>query len=173
MGLQAELRFDYRGANPVQRGLQHVASTPLGGKVFPPIMYRIDKPLHRWSKGRLTAPGVIIGLPVVMLTTTGAKSGLPRTMPVAAIPFDGDLVVLGTNFGQERTPAWAWNLAAHPRATATWRDASVPVEAHRLTSGDLDAAWSAAGRVYAGFPKYRVRIGDSREVLAFRLVPST
>lgn len=171
MGLQRRLGFQHGGANPVQRGMQHVVSTRLGGKLFQPVLYRIDRPLYRWSDGRFTAPGVVVGLPVVMLTTTGAKSGQLRTMPVAAIPYAGDLVVLGTNFAQHRTPGWAANLRTDPRGEVTWRSATVPVMAVRIPPDEMDDVWRAAAAVYTGFPKYRQRIGDSREVLAFRLVP--
>lgn len=170
VGLQAALGFPIRRANLAQRGLQHVVSTRLGGRVFASLLYRIDRPLHRWSHGRMTAPGVFIGLPVVMLTTVGARSGQVRTMPVAAIPFEGDLAVLGTNFAQHRTPGWAANLAHDPLAEVTWQDRSVPVRAVRVAADEVDSVWAAAGEVYAGFPKYRERIGTSREVLAFRLV---
>ena len=66
----------------------------------------IDRPLHRWTGGRLTAPGLLAGLPVIMVTTTGARSGLARTMPLAGIPVADDLAVVGSNFAQARTPAW-------------------------------------------------------------------
>ncbi|MGI9624154.1 MAG: nitroreductase family deazaflavin-dependent oxidoreductase, partial [Acidimicrobiales bacterium] len=59
--------------------------------------------------GKTTVPGLLAGLRVVMLTTTGAKSGEPRTMPLVGIPSDGDLAVIGSNFGQGPTPGWVYN----------------------------------------------------------------
>jgi deazaflavin-dependent oxidoreductase (nitroreductase family) len=51
-----------------------------------------------------------------MLTTTGAKSGRSRTVPVLGIPTEGEIAIIASNFGQYRHPAWYHNLRAHPDA---------------------------------------------------------
>ncbi len=171
MGLQQELGFRYSGPNALQRSLQQLASTKSGSRAFQRTLYHVDRPLHRWTGGRVTLPTVVIGLPVVMLTTTGARTGLMRTMPVAAIPFEDDLAVLGTNFGQPRTPGWVANLSKEPRATVAWRGRSVEVAAMPVPQTDVERLWRTAGRVYLGFPKYRERIGGRRDIRAFVLRP--
>lgn len=171
MGLQDALGFRWTSPNAIQRGLQGVASTRAGGWVFQRTLYRVDRPLYRWSGGRLTLPGLATGLPVIMLSTTGAKTGLVRTMPVAAIPFDDDLAVVGTNFAQPRPPGWALNLARNPLAEVTWRGVTRRVAAVPVPESDMAHLWESAARVYVGFPKYRERLEGAREVLAFRLVP--
>lgn len=170
MGLQDALGFRFRRPNPAQRGMQFLGASKPGAWVLQRTLYRLDRPLHDWSNGRLTLPGILTGLPVVMLTTRGAKSGLERSMPVAAIPLGDDLVVLGTNYGQERTPGWVFNLLAEPRCSVTWRDSRVPARAERVDPQDMEAVWAAAERVYVGFPRYRARVGGSRDIRAFRLV---
>lgn len=169
MGLQQELGFRFTPPNPIQHALQRTASTRPGSWLFQRTLYRVDRPLHRWTRGKVTLPGLVTGLPVIMLTTTGAKSGLPRTMPVAGIPFGDDLVILGTNYAQQHTPGWVFNLLKDPQATVAWRSTSVQVVASRVASDRMDEVWQAAGRVYVGFPKYRERTSGSREVHAFRL----
>jgi deazaflavin-dependent oxidoreductase (nitroreductase family) len=169
MGLQQELGFRFTPPNPVQHALQRTASTRAGSWLFQRTLYRIDRPLHRWTQGRITLPGMATGLPVIMLTTTGAKSGLPRTMPVAGIPFGDDLVILGTNYAQQNTPGWVFNLLKDPQATVAWKSTSVPVNAALVGSDRMDEVWQAAGRVYVGFPKYRERTSGSRQVQAFWL----
>ncbi len=169
MGLQADLGFTWQRPNPAQRAVARIASTGGGSWLLHKVLYRIDRPLSRWSRGRITLPPLLTGMQVLMLTTTGARSGLPRTMPIAAIPFGDDFVAMGTNFAQPRSPAWAINLAATPRARADWRGEVVDVQATRVPSQQMDDAWSAAERVYAGFAAYRQRIGTSREVMAFVL----
>lgn len=171
MGLQVALGFRWTPPNPVQRSLQRAASTRAGGWVFQRTLYRVDRPLYRWSGGRLTLPGLATGLPVIMLSTTGAKSGLVRSMPVAAIPLGDDLAVVGTNFAQPRPPGWAFNLAKNPRAAVTWRGTTVSVTATPIPDADMPLVWESAGRVYAGFPKYRERLEGAREVMAFVLTP--
>lgn len=172
MGLQQELGYRFRPPNAVQHALQRTASTRAGSWLFQRTLYRVDRPLHRWTNGKVTLPGLATGLPVVMLTTTGAKSGLPRTMPVAGIPFGDDLVILGTNYAQERTPGWVFNLLKDPRAVVAWKSTSVSALASPIASDRMDEVWQAASRVYVGFPKYRERTTGSRQVHAFLLLPS-
>lgn len=161
-------------ANRVQRGLQHAAQSKPGAWVFQRTLYRIDRPLHRWSKGRYTVPGVLTGLPTIMLTTTGAKSGLARVMPVAGIPdVDGSILVMGTNYAQQKTPAWAINLSANPDCTVTWKNTSVAAVAQPITDElSRERAWARATAAYVGFAAYRERI-THREVRIFRLVSAT
>ena len=169
MGLQADLGFRWQAPNPVQRAVARVAATSGGSWLLHKVLYRVDRPLSRWSGGRITLPSLLTGMQVLMLTTTGARTGLPRTMPIAAIPFGEELIAMGTNFAQPRTPAWAINLAASPRAHLAWRGRSLDVVATAVPRDQMDLAWQAAGEVYAGFRAYRRRIGTSREVLAFIL----
>ncbi len=172
MGLQDELGFSFSPPNAAQRGMQYVGASTAGAWVFQRTLYRVDRPLHRWSDGKLTVPGLLTGLPVIMLNTTGAKSGEPRTMPVAGIPYDGNFVILGTNFAQAKTPGWVFNLTKNPHATVAWRSQSAAVLARAVTPNEMDAVWDASAVVYSGFPKYRTRIADSRDVHAFILEPA-
>jgi deazaflavin-dependent oxidoreductase (nitroreductase family) len=160
MGLQQEL--DYRAdlPNAAQRGMQVVAQTKPGSWALQRTLYRLDRPLYRWTDGRLTIPGVFTGLPVIMLTTTGSKSGLARTMPVVGIPLVGDIAVLGTNFAQPHSPAWALNLEAEPRARVAYRNRAVDVVARPATDDEREAVWTGAIRVYRGFRAYRERITE-------------
>lgn len=172
-GLCQVLGFAPRRANSVQRSLQRAAMTKAGSWTFQRTLYRIDRPLHRWTAGRVTLPGLATAIPVIMLTTTGAKSGLARTMPVAGIPSTGAVTggiwVMGTNYAQPKTPAWVFNLIAEPRCSVQWRDRSASAIAVRVEDeAEREAAWAQAARYYAGFTKYRERIQD-REVRIFRL----
>ncbi len=74
------------------------------------------------EQGSAVGPGLLAGLPVIMLTTTGAKSGLPRPMPLVGIPMGDDVAVIGSNYGQERTPGWVHNLLANPAATVDYHE---------------------------------------------------
>ena len=101
--------------------------------------------LYKRTDGRLTAPGLMAGLPVIMLTTTGAKSGEPRSMPLG-----DDLAVIGSNYGQHRTPGWVYNLEADPAATVSYRDRSVEVTARAATDAEADEAFEIAASFYPG-----------------------
>ena len=72
--------------------------------------------MYRWSGGRTTVAAVLSGLPIVMLTTTGAKSGRKTSSPVLGFEEGDDVIVIGSNYGQAHHPAWVHNLRANPRA---------------------------------------------------------
>ena len=106
----------YDEANLIQQVLRRFAASGPGSWLFARIMHRIDRPFHRLTRGRCTSASFVSGLPVVMLTTTGAKTGQPRTVPVLGIPVQGSVAIIASNFGQHRHPAWYHNLRADPGA---------------------------------------------------------
>ena len=75
MGLISELHFVVIDPNAVQRVTQRVAASGPGAWAFQRTLHPIDKALYRLTQGRLTVPGLMAGLPVIMVTTTGAKTG--------------------------------------------------------------------------------------------------
>jgi deazaflavin-dependent oxidoreductase (nitroreductase family) len=172
MGLQADLGYDHRIANPLQRAVRWWAGTPTGGWFFSRTLRHLDDLVVRLSKGRHSAPGLVIGLAVLDLTTTGRKSGQPRTSHLIATPHDGTLALLGTNFGQERTPAWVLNLEADPRATVSYRGTSREVVARPATETEAEEIFTEAAGIYPGYRRYRERVGGQRRIRVFVLEPA-
>lgn len=170
MGLISELDYEVKDANAIQRVTQKVAASGPGAWVFQRTMYPIDKGLYRLTKGRVTVPGLMAGLPVIMMTTTGAKTGKDRTMPLVGIPMGDDLAVIGSNFGQSSTPGWVYNLRAKPEATVQFGSESVAVTARSATTAETERAFEAGAAFYGGFPKYRER-ASHREIEVFVLEP--
>ena len=152
MGVLDELDYVLKPANAAQRVTQRIAASGPGAWVFQRTLYPVDKVLYKRTDGRLTVPGLMAGLPVIMLTTTGAKSGEPRSMPLG-----DDLAVIGSNYGQQRTPGWVYNLEADPAATVSYRDRSVEVTARAATDAEADEAFEIAASFYPGYGKYRAR----------------
>ncbi len=171
MGLLDELGYTVKPANAAQRAMQRVASSRPGAWTFQRTLYPLDKALYRASKGKVTVPGLVAGLPVIMFTTTGARSGEARTMPLLGIPIDGQMAVIGSNFGQQRTPGWVYNLEADPAATVGYRDVTVDVVARRASDEDADRVFELAADVYPGYAKYRER-ADHRVIRVFVLEPA-
>lgn len=167
-GTVAALGYRYKKANVVQRAMQHVAASRPGAWVFKRTLHPIDKLLFTTTGGRITVPGLVAGLPVIMVTTTGAKSGKPRTMPLLGIPMDGDVAIIGSNFGQQGTPGWVYNLEADPTATISYRGGTVEVSARLASDAQADAAFCEAAKVYPGYGKYRQRAGH-RTIRVFML----
>jgi deazaflavin-dependent oxidoreductase (nitroreductase family) len=150
--------------------MQVVGATKPGSWIAQRTIYRLDRPLYRWTDGKVTVPGIAIGIPVVLLTTTGAKSGLERTMPVMGVPLGESIAVIGSNFAQPKAPAWVFNLLADPRATVRWRDRELAVTARSATDEERERVWANAVRLYRGFGEYRKRITE-RPVQIFVLDP--
>ncbi|MEE6176838.1 nitroreductase family deazaflavin-dependent oxidoreductase [Mycobacterium sp. 050134] len=128
----------------------------------------IDKTLVPRSKGRLSTMGVD---KVGMVTTTGAKSGQPRSQPLALIDDGKGLLAIGSNYGREKHPAWSANLLAHPECTLEFRGETKPYRAELLTGGERAAAWATAVDSYAGYENYREQCAP-RDIRIFRLRPA-
>lgn len=170
VGLISELHFEAKDPNEVQRATQQVAASRPGAWAFQRTLHPIDKALYRLTQGRLTVPGLMAGLPVIMVTTTGAKTGKDRTMPLVGIPVADDIAIIGSNFGQKATPGWVYNLRAKPDATIAYGAESVEVTARSATEDETEQAFQAGAAFYGGFPKYRER-ASHREIEVFVLEP--
>ena len=144
------------------RSLRAAASTAPASAVLARTLRPADALLSRWGAARTGASGLLVGLPVVTLTTTGARSGLPRAVPLIPVVTEAAFAVLGTNFGGERTPGWAINLEARPEAEVAFGDRTVPVRARVLEGAEREQVIEAASAVYAGFGRYVVRASHRR-----------
>lgn len=168
MSVAAQLGYRFARPNLVQRGLQSLAATRAGAWTFARVLPPVDKAVDRVSKGRTSVPRLLAGLPVVMLTTTGRKSGQARTTPLIAIPFGADLAVIGTRFGEPATPGWVHNLEADPSAVLEYGGRRAEVVARPATTAQEEQIWATAAGIYPGYPKYRERI-SGRTVRVFVL----
>jgi deazaflavin-dependent oxidoreductase (nitroreductase family) len=162
MGLATDLDYRHRPANAFQRVVQGLGSSRAGAWVFSRTVRHLDSAVARVSGGRQSAPQLLAGLPVLDLTTTGRRSGRPRTSHLISIPVGDDLALLGTNFGQPATPAWVLNLEADPHASVTYRGRTLPVVARRATDAERAAVLERSRGIYGGYEKYEQRISNRR-----------
>jgi deazaflavin-dependent oxidoreductase (nitroreductase family) len=96
-------------------------------------MWKIHRFLLRATGGRL---GSRLGdLKVLLLETTGNKSGQLRSVGLSHLEDDGRYFVVASYAGEDRDPAWAKNLSAQPEATVTVAGRSFPVIARQLEGG--------------------------------------
>ncbi len=103
---------------------------------------RLHARLLRGSGGRLRRSWLFAaGQPVLALTTTGRKSGLPRTTAVACFRHGDDMVLAGMNLGLQRDPAWALNLEANPEAVIELHGQRIAVTARQATGEEAAALW--------------------------------
>jgi deazaflavin-dependent oxidoreductase (nitroreductase family) len=171
MGLAGDLGYSHRTGNPLHRVVRRWAATRAGGWFFSRTLRHLDDVVGRLSRHRQSAPGLLAGLAVLDLTTTGRTSGRPRTSHLIATPYGGGLALLGTNFGQEATPGWALNLEADPRATVRYRDLTREVVARPASDAEAEEVFALAATFYVGYHHYRRRIGDRRRIRVFVLEP--
>jgi deazaflavin-dependent oxidoreductase (nitroreductase family) len=157
-------------ANGVQRLVRRFAASGPGAWFFARVLHHIDRPVHRLTRGRQTFASLLSGIPVVMLTTTGAKTGRRRTVPVLGIPTRGDVAIVASNFGQYRHPAWYHNLRAHPEADVVIDGAHRRVRAVEADEDRRAEIWSDGLRLYPGFSQYERRAAH-RRISIFVLEP--
>jgi deazaflavin-dependent oxidoreductase (nitroreductase family) len=95
-------------------------------------------------------------LPSALLTTTGAKTGLPRTNAVLYFHDGPDVIVIAANHGTDRHPAWYHNLIANPRAQIAKAGAGPLMTAAEVTDpAERDRLWAMADRIYPLYADYR------------------
>ncbi|WP_245601879.1 nitroreductase family deazaflavin-dependent oxidoreductase [Hamadaea tsunoensis] len=95
------------------------------------------------------AHGAPPGRPLLLLTTTGRRSGAARTTPMMFVRLDGRLHVIASNAGAPRDPDWYLNLVADPRVVVEVGSSTIAATASSLTGADREAAW---GRITADYP---------------------
>ena len=138
-------------------------------KVYGVIQQPLDRLVFRLTRGRATASSWLGGVKITMLTTTGARSGRPRTLPVLGLPDGTEMIVIASNFGRPRNPSWCHNLRANPRASTVFDGASRDVVARELSGVERVRDYRRGEEVYPGFTHY-VR-WTSRTIPVFRLAP--
>jgi deazaflavin-dependent oxidoreductase (nitroreductase family) len=168
VGLAEELSYTIAPPNVIQRSVKAIVSTRPGSRVLSWVLPPLDRTLTRVSEGRTSAPKLLVGVPVLTLTSTGRRSGLPRETQLVGIPVGGTLAVLGTNFARPETPAWVHNLEADPRATVSHRGTTVYVMARPASEQERTDVLAASASVYSGYLKYLERI-SGRDVRIFVL----
>ena len=172
MSLASDLSYEFPRANWFQRAMKAFAGTRPGAWLFSKLLRHLDDLVQKLTRGRTSVPELLAGLPVLDVTTTGRKSGQPRTSHLISVPIEGTLALLGTNFGQPTTPAWVLNLEADPKATVRYRDRTAAVTARPATEAEFAQVLASSGPIYPGYRKYQQRIGDRRRLRIFVLEPA-
>ena len=137
--------------------LKSISSTRVAARLYARILPTLDRAMLRITGNRHSLTGLLAGLPVVTLTTIGARSGKLRTTPLLAIEEGNRVILFATNFGQSRHPAWYHNLRAHPDVMLTIRGRTESYFARDATETEREKYWPAALDLYAGYAAYEER----------------
>ncbi len=105
----------------------------------PPWMFTLHTALYQASDGRLGA--TLRGIPVLLLTTTGRKTGKLRTKPLMYLAEGDSYIVVASNAGEERPPQWWLNLQNHPEATIQVKRERHKVLASPASEDEYHSLW--------------------------------
>jgi deazaflavin-dependent oxidoreductase (nitroreductase family) len=130
-------------------------------RLFLIVVSRIHVGLFRLSRGRIGAR-IGKGLPVLLLTTTGRKSGKRRTTPLLYVEDGGRYVVVASVGGAPKHPAWYLNLRDDPRATVEVRGRRFAVRAETAGPEERARLWRALTAMYPTYDSYQAK--TSREI---------
>jgi deazaflavin-dependent oxidoreductase (nitroreductase family) len=162
--------YGLRQANPFRRMVRVTAAWRPLSWFYARTLHHIDRAVYRLTRGRASFVSWVAGLPIVMLTTTGAKSGRRHTLPLVALPQGDLLVVIASNYGQHRNPSWYHNLRANPRATVVFEGVTREVVARELEGEERQRHYARGIETYPGWRQYRERAAH-RQIPVMELTP--
>ena len=119
----------------------------------------------RANSGKVGGP--FAGADLLLLTTTGAKSGQPRLAPLAYLTIDGKMIIIGSKAGADTNPDWVHNLRANPRARIEVGTEAYDVTARELPPDERDEVYPKIVAVAPGFGEYQAK--TSRVIPLFEL----
>ncbi|WP_372798828.1 nitroreductase family deazaflavin-dependent oxidoreductase [Litorivivens sp.] len=106
---------------------------------------RIHRSLYKASNGRIG--GNLMGIPMVLMHTVGAKTGEIRSIPVACYPHPEGLLVLASNNGGPKMPAWYHNMRAHPEFEIQFKREKRRVRAEQISEDERLQYWDAMSEI--------------------------
>jgi len=116
--------------------------------------------------------GQFAGAPVLLLTTTGAKTGRRHTTPTMYLPDSERLMVFASKGGAPTNPDWYHNLVAHPRVTVEVGAETYDAEAVVLTGEERDQLYARQAQLYPGFAEYQAKTKRTIPVIALQRATS-
>jgi deazaflavin-dependent oxidoreductase (nitroreductase family) len=150
-----------RQLNALERQLERFAATRAGGWYFVNVANKIDKRLIPATNGRVSTA---VGQQALVIEVVGAKSGVKRRVPLVYVTDGADIVLIASNAGSKKHPAWYHNLRANPEVQVFAKGRSGRYRASFPDGAEYDRLWDEAADYYAGYDVYKQRAGG-------RLIP--
>ena len=130
------------------------------------VASRVDPLIFRATNGRFTSMGVP-SMPMLTLTALGRRSGEPRSVHLACLERQGGYLVVASAMGQQRHPAWSYNIEANPRVQVQVRGQRFEARAQALTESEKRDVWPEVRRAIPQMDVYEKR--TDRNIRVFRL----
>lgn len=124
-------------------------------KLLPQITW-VDKRIQGLSGGSWSVLR-IAGLPNLMLTVPGRKSGVPRTTPLLCVPYGNDHLIAGSYFGGPKTPVWVANIRAADQVTVSVQGKSHVAVPREIGDDERPTIWAHMVKTWPNFEKYAER----------------
>lgn len=131
---------------------------------------RLHRIIYRRTNGRRGSTVGRTKRPVALLTTTGRKSGARREWPVLCLTIDDAHVVVASNGGRDRQPAWYLNLQANPSCELQLGPDRFPVTARDASPDEARQLWPRLHEMHPGFRTYQA--ATDRELPVVILEPA-
>ncbi len=151
-----------KNGNMFHRIMRRISLVPPVSWVMIRTLHHLDRLVFRLTNGRRTFTSIVAGLPVVMLTTIGARSGEKRTVPVLGFGDGGAIVLIADNHGQRRNPGWYHNLRANPQAEVAVDGMTRLVRAREAEGDERERLWRMGVEVFPGWAAFQRRASNRR-----------
>jgi F420H(2)-dependent quinone reductase len=142
------------------------AAQPATPEYVPSPSDRVRDQVARYEATGGAEGGEIGGLPVVILTTTGARSGNTRKNPVMRVEQDGVYAAIASYAGKPENPQWYYNLVAQPYATVQDGPQVRRVRAREVSDEEKQGWWAVADALNPNYARYRATSGRDIPILA-------
>ena len=133
------------------------------------IVNAVHRPLFRLSKGKIGGRG--LGMPVLVLTTTGRKTGNERSaMLTSPLQLDDSIVLVASRGGDDRNPAWLYNLQADPNVKVEMDGVTRPMTARVADAAERAELWPRIVADHRNYASYQSK--TEREIPVVVLDPA-
>ncbi|MFJ4851117.1 MULTISPECIES: nitroreductase family deazaflavin-dependent oxidoreductase [unclassified Streptomyces] len=143
---------------------------PVDGEYEPSATEWVREQVAQYEATDGAEGGTFLDLPVIILTTKGAKSGKIRKMPLMRVEHQGSYAVAASNGGSHTHPSWYRNVLAHPLVEVQDRAVKQDMVARELHGEEKAQWWKRADAAYPPFVDYRA--GTRRDIPLFVLEPA-
>jgi deazaflavin-dependent oxidoreductase (nitroreductase family) len=166
-------RVDPRSARRAawQRAILRVVATRPGAAVHRTLAAPLDAPLLRLTRGRVSL--AVGAIPLVVLVSTGARTGRRRETPLVYFTDGDDVVLMASSYGRDHHPGWYYNLVAHPACELRVGPHGGPFVARETEGAERERLFALATEHYHGYGSYAERTAGTRTIPVLRLTPAS
>lgn len=144
---------------------------PVDGEYAPSPAKWVRDQVEAYEGSNGKAAADLRGMPVIILTTIGAKTGLVRKVPLMRVEHDGKYAAVASLGGAPKNPVWYYNLKAHPDLDLRDGERTFAMTAREVTGAEYDEWWERAVAAYPDYADYKLK--TERVIPLFVLEPAS